>query len=801
MKRCTNCQTENPDGQKFCSKCGGSLESELAKFLTAHGLSEHLALFEKNDLFTIAEVKALSEGDISDLQSQSGSKIPFGDLIRLRKGLASLSEGGVPSQESPPVVVEKSKLERLKDGASQGDLNDMFSLGEIYSDGSEEVGQDLGEGASWYRKAADKGHAGAQYQYAEALYYGHGISEDERESAKWLRLAARQGHEVAKNNYNDRLEEGRFAYLLDSAEQGNGESQYRLGSLFYHGEQGYPVDKGQSAAWFRKATAQGIAAAQYTLGVMTLNGDGVRQDEPEGRRLIQASAAQGYREAIDLLAQITPSEIPSQYTASALETQSQPAPNQELINKVGNGYLMMLLYPVTCGTTSLVGIVMAYMNRGKVPEGYLKSHCRWQIRSFWFFCLWTTVGSMAAAIIEPGKINEGAWISLLAFFWYYYRAFKGKGALKRGEVPSGILYGQQEAKVFKPVLALMIVVLIGAGALKAYKQEQKNKVQLSATERARKQADEDREARQRQLQAQQQSENESRLTREKAEAEEKARQAQQAAEQAEKEKQEAIQRAQQAEQNAQEASRASARPASDSGSHGYLGINGNDGQGHLVNGVQTLINGAFVTGVEQGSPAGRAGIRVNDLITSVGGVPVQGFEQLQQQILKYRAGDAVAIGVVHNGGESETFSVRLGSAEAISAQPVKQASGQQQLPDGFSDFFKQYVRDHGSNNPWDLAYDYADPCYFCYANGTASRAYIYDDIRKLVQAYPQRSYSDVSIDNISIISPDTVRVRYHFKYQYSGKKLASGTSTVDLEVRSFSGKWQITSFSEQVIRH
>jgi len=708
MRICSKCQSENDKDQKFCSKCGGSLESELARFLTDLGLSEHFAVFEKNDLFTIAELKALSEDDISELQSKSGEKIPFGDRVRLRKALALLSEGS----QSMPSAQGKSETDRLKEMASQGDINAMFELGEIHAEGLREVDEDLAEAASWYRKASEKGQAAAQFKYAEALYYGKGVDEDEGESAKWLRMASRQGQEEAKAAYNERLEEGRFAYLIDSAEQGNGESQYRLGCLFYNGEQGHPVDKSQAASWFRKASAQEHATAQYTLGMMTLQGDGVRQDEPEGKRLIQAAAAQGYREAIDMLAQLNAAEA-SQIAESPAATQTQPAPSQDFINKVGNGYLMMLLYLVTCGTTSIVGVVMAYLNRGKVPEGYLRTHCRWQIRSFWFFCLWSTVGSIAVAIIEPGKVNEGALIGLIAFLWYYYRAFRGKAALKEGKP----VYKDQPSKVFKPVFALIILVLLASGVLKAYKEEQKKKIQQTATEQENQQAAAEREARQRRIQAQQQSENEARLSREKAEAEEKAREAQQAAAKAEREKQEALNHAQQTE----DAARVAANQA----------------------------------------------------------------EREKQEALR-RAQEAE-----RNAEQAQ---------QAAQQQPAASGGAQQQLPDGFADFFKQYVRDHGSNNAWDLAYDYADPCYYSYSNGNASRAYIYDDIRKLVQAYPQRSYTDVGIDNITVLSPDTVRLRYHFNYQYAGKKLARGTSTVDLEVRNFSGKWQITNFSEQVIR-
>jgi len=266
------------------------LQGDLEKLLDSLGLGIHWPLFEKNDLKTIEELRLLDDQNFNELG------IPYGDKIRIRKALESSSE-----QVAPPPLVEESPLDRLKSKAAQGDLDSMFELGELHADGFEGAAGDFTEAAVWYRKAAEKGHSNAQYKYGEALYYGRGVEEDERESAKWLRQATRQGHEDAKREYNERLEEGRFAYLLDSAESGNGESQYRLGCLFYQGEKGHPVDKAQAAVWLRKASAQGIAAAQFLLGFMNLSGDGIRQDPVEGKRLLTAAAAQGYAQALELL--------------------------------------------------------------------------------------------------------------------------------------------------------------------------------------------------------------------------------------------------------------------------------------------------------------------------------------------------------------------------------------------------------------------------------------------------------------------------------------------------------------------
>ena len=51
------------------------------------------------------------------------------------------------------------------------------------------VSQDMAEAVTWYRKAADQGHAGAQYYLGIAYHKGQGVPADQIEAYKWLSLA------------------------------------------------------------------------------------------------------------------------------------------------------------------------------------------------------------------------------------------------------------------------------------------------------------------------------------------------------------------------------------------------------------------------------------------------------------------------------------------------------------------------------------------------------------------------------------------------------------------------------------
>ena len=85
------------------------------------------------------------------------------------------------------------------------------------------------------------------------------------------------------------------------AEQGNADAQFNLG-LMYDNGQGVAQDYAQALRWYRLAAEQGNAAAQLNLGAMYNNGQGVVQDLVEAHKWFNlatsrfASADQDRRE-------------------------------------------------------------------------------------------------------------------------------------------------------------------------------------------------------------------------------------------------------------------------------------------------------------------------------------------------------------------------------------------------------------------------------------------------------------------------------------------------------------------------
>ena len=112
---------------------------------------------------------------------------------------------------------------------------------------------DQAEAASWYRKAAEQGHAEAQHNLGIFYSTGIGVKEDLVQAASWYRKAAEQG----------------FA-----------KAQLKLGFLYSNGL-GVPKDFVQATSWYRKSAEQGDAEAQYNLGLSYAKGEGVPKDEIE----------------------------------------------------------------------------------------------------------------------------------------------------------------------------------------------------------------------------------------------------------------------------------------------------------------------------------------------------------------------------------------------------------------------------------------------------------------------------------------------------------------------------------------
>lgn len=74
-----------------------------------------------------------------------------------------------------------------------------------------------------------------------------------------------------------------YAYYLTAAQHGSARAQWKVGVMLDTGY-GVPVDSRTSAYWLRKATRQDLGAAWASLGLLRMQGRGIRKNRAGARR-------------------------------------------------------------------------------------------------------------------------------------------------------------------------------------------------------------------------------------------------------------------------------------------------------------------------------------------------------------------------------------------------------------------------------------------------------------------------------------------------------------------------------------
>ena len=121
-------------------------------------------------------------------------------------------------------------------------------------------------------------------------------------SSEALNFCSALDPENATSNYSSVYAGDCFDPLPDvvdcqvRAGQGNAKAQYNLGVVYYEGN-GVTQDYEQAVKWTRLAAEQGYADAQYNLGVMYTKGQGVPQDNKEAVKWTRLAAEQEHVDA------------------------------------------------------------------------------------------------------------------------------------------------------------------------------------------------------------------------------------------------------------------------------------------------------------------------------------------------------------------------------------------------------------------------------------------------------------------------------------------------------------------------
>jgi TPR repeat protein len=119
-----------------------------------------------------------------------------------------------------------------------GDLScDEYALGCLFY-ASRGCPIDKSRAVSYFKSAADRGHAEAQFMHGLALCEGRSIPPDKKLAAYYFKLSADQGHSQAQSEY---------------------------AFMFYRGD-GIASDTEKSAYYFKLSAGHGDRVAQYMYG-------------------------------------------------------------------------------------------------------------------------------------------------------------------------------------------------------------------------------------------------------------------------------------------------------------------------------------------------------------------------------------------------------------------------------------------------------------------------------------------------------------------------------------------------------
>jgi uncharacterized membrane protein len=99
--------------------------------------------------------------------------------------------------------------------------------------------------------------------------------------------------------------------------------------------------------------------------------------------------------------------------------------NNPVEGDAANTVYILYLVSLLVGVTSIIGVIMAYVNRAEAPE-WVQTHYRFQIRTFWIGLLYGLIG-IVTFIFVIGIF----WLMFVAV-WWIVRCAKGMQAISRG---------------------------------------------------------------------------------------------------------------------------------------------------------------------------------------------------------------------------------------------------------------------------------------------------------------------------------------------------------------------------------
>lgn len=156
-------------------------------------------------------------------------------------------------------------LSWIRKAADQGNKKAIYNLAVLHQTGKW-AKLDLGRSFSLMSKAARMGLPEAQTGLGLMYERGQGASPDINEALYWYRRAAMYGKEATQGagHYKKNLLPNRKEQYL----HGDRDAQFLLGNIYEHGAEGVVPNPEEAVRWYEDAAVRGDAASQARLAIM-----------------------------------------------------------------------------------------------------------------------------------------------------------------------------------------------------------------------------------------------------------------------------------------------------------------------------------------------------------------------------------------------------------------------------------------------------------------------------------------------------------------------------------------------------
>lgn len=272
------------------------------KKYSTHDLLARFAEIRRKNTRLLSEIKPKAEG--GDVRAQ----VLLGSMYAEGKGVMGSFDGAVLW---------------FRKAAEQGHAYAQYELGMMYLQGGRHrtsARSDEKEAMKWLHKAAEEGYIEAQASLG-LIYAFEGAKQDLKEAVKWFRKAAEQKHFYGEyflgQAYLNGMEVEQdlnesFKWFRKAAEHRYRMAEYQLGLMYAEGRGTLKNDK-KAVEWYKKAGWQGIVKAQYELGLRYANGEGVEQNFVESYVWLSAASDFGDVKAEEfkdtIIKKMTPEQI------------------------------------------------------------------------------------------------------------------------------------------------------------------------------------------------------------------------------------------------------------------------------------------------------------------------------------------------------------------------------------------------------------------------------------------------------------------------------------------------------------